>query len=309
MKPPVMAMRVVSVLPSATEIVCALGHRADLVARSEECDFPHDVTNLPAVMRARAWDGDRPSGEIDARVQRTRKKGESLYELDIPLLRGLCPELLLTQNLCGVCSVTDEEVAAACASAGVAPTIVSLTPRTLAEVWASIDTVAEALGDPSAGDAVSRALRLRSSKSGASATRPRVAVVEWLDPPILAGLWTPDIVLSGGGIPLRVGAGEPGIRTTWESLRALDPDLVILSPCSFSVARTQRELDNPWVASRVGTLAPRLGTFVADEAYFSRPGPRLADGIDLVRHLLTGDAWDPPMPIFRLPAPPSETAS
>lgn len=292
-------MRVVSVLPSATEIVHALGHGPELVARSSECDYPDEVRSLPVVMRPRTWDADRPSREIDERVRSARSRSESLYELDVPLLRDLKPDLLLTQDLCGVCSVTEEEVVSACAIAGVHPRIVSLTPRNLSEVWTTIETVGQALGDADRGRALADSLRIRTQS--APSTGRRVAVAEWLDPPILAGLWTPDLIEAAGGVPVGPNASEPGRRTTWLDMARNAPDLVILSPCSFSVERSNRELErDPAVRASVRAVGPRLGSFVADEAYFSRPGPRLADGVELIRNLLAGEAPSGPMPVERL---------
>jgi iron complex transport system substrate-binding protein len=293
-------MRVVSVLPSATEIVFALGHGPELVGRSAECDWPPEVRDLPVVMRAKTWDADRPSQQIDARVQKARAGGESLYELDIDLLRKLEPDLLLTQDLCGVCSVTDAEVAAACAKADVAPLILSLTPRTLADVWRSVDSVGRALDDPTRGAALSRELRERTRAPRASGPRPTVAVVEWLEPPILAGLWAPEIVRAAGGEILGTRRGKPGVRTSWQAVAGMAPDLVIVSPCSFTVERSRRELRDPELGREVGRVRPPRGMYVADEAYFSRPGPRLADGVDLVRNLLEGTSWEPPIPVERI---------
>jgi len=290
-------MRVVSVLPSATEIVFALGHGSELVGRSAECDFPIAARELPVVMRPRTLDGDAPSQEIDARVREARGRNESLYTLDVPLLARLRPDLLLTQDLCGVCSVTEDEVWEACSRAGVAPAIVALTPRTLPEVWSSIESVGEALGDPRAGRELARRLRFRAPPRAGHDRDPSVLVVEWLDPPILAGLWTPEIVRAGGGRSLGPASGEPGERTSWERLRTLDPDLVIISPCSFSTSRTRRELEDPRLHRAIAGLSPPRGIFLADEAYFSRPGPRLADGADLVRNLLEGRTGGTPMPV------------
>jgi iron complex transport system substrate-binding protein len=300
-------MRVVSLLPSATEIVCALGHRADLVARSAECDFPAEVNTLPAVMRPTALDADEPSRAIDARVREVRGRGESLYTLDIPALRALRPELLFTQDLCSVCSVTDREVAEACSVAGIAPRIVSLSPRTLPEVWDSVAAVADALGDPPAGARLCSSLRARSERRGAG-QGPRVAVVEWLDPPILAGLWTPEIVRAGGGRPIGPDPGTPGTRTDWAALRSESPDLLILSPCSFSVPRTLRELEDPSLAAALGRVEAPRGVVVADEAYFSRPGPRLADGVELIRGLVEGRPGPAPMPLARWSSAPGAAA-
>lgn len=291
-------MRVISVLPSATEIVVALGHGSELVARSSECDFPEGTRGLPVVMRPRTWDRDRPSKEIDTRVRSSRARGESLYELDVALLRDLKPDLLLTQDLCSVCSVTEEEVASACAIAGVRPRVVSLTPTRLSEVWDTVETLGRELGDEAQGMSLARSLRSRSDRR--PSTGARVAVVEWLDPPILAGLWTPDLIEAGGGVSIGPRTAEPGQRTTWPAIARANPDLLILSPCSFSVSRTHQELDDPILLDAVRGVRPRLGTFVADEAYFSRPGPRLADGAELVRRLLEGRGAGGPMPVGSL---------
>ncbi len=302
-------MRVASVLPSATEIVCALGHEGELVARSAECDYPASVSRLPAVMRPRTLEVDRPSAEIDARVTAARRAAESLYVLDVPLLRDLGPDLLLTQDLCGVCSVTDAEVADACSRAGIAPRIVSLTPRTLGDVWASVDTVADAVHDPARGRSLVSDLRRRSAATPASGPRPRVAVVEWLDPPIVAGLWVPEMIRRAGGTPVAGADGEPGVRVTWPELRSLAPDLVVLSPCSFPVERTRHELDLESLSREVEGAAGSRGVFLADEAYFSRPGPRLADGVELLHHLIAaGPEWAAPMPVEPWPASGPEVA-
>jgi iron complex transport system substrate-binding protein len=291
-------VRIVSLLPSATEIVCALGHGEELVGRSSECDYPPEVTSLPAVMRPKTLDVGAPSRAIDARVQATRGRGESLYELDIAMLRGLRPDLLLTQDLCGVCSVTEAEVAGACAVAGITPEVVSLTPRNLEDVWASIERVAGSLKDPEAGRNLVRRKRPHP-ETEAPLPRRRTAVVEWLDPPILAGLWTPDMVQAAGGEPFGPGSGEPGRRTSWEALRSASLEVVVLSPCSFTVDRTLDELRDSRLARAVDRAAPPDGIVVADEAYFSRPGPRLSDGVDLVRDLLHGTAPRGPMPVAR----------
>jgi iron complex transport system substrate-binding protein len=289
-------MRVVSVLPSATELVFALGHGSELVGRSEECDHPAEVRRLPAVMRPRTWDAGLASATIDARVQRVRAGGESLYTLDVPLLASLAPDLLLTQDLCGVCSATPDEVVAACRRAGVAPKIVALTPRTLADVWDGARVVGEALGDASAGEDLAHELAGRGGRTAVSGEL-RVAVVEWLDPPILAGLWTPRMVEVAGGRYLGPAEGEVGRRTTWPEIARLAPDLLILSPCSFSVPRTREELRERALGASVAAVQPPAGILVADEAYFSRPGPRLADGVELLAHALRREEWRPPMPV------------
>jgi len=296
------------VLPSATEIVCALGARDELVGRSAECDHPPGVEAVPVVMRPRTLDADRPSGEIDRRVRAARANGESLYTLDVELLRSLRPDVLLTQDLCGVCSVTAEEVTTACASAGVRPEVVSLSPRTLEEVWGTFATVGEAIGRPREARELTERSRTLATREGPP-PRSRVAVVEWLDPPIVAGLWTPDIVRAAGGIPVGPAPGEVGARVGWPELSALRPELLILSPCSFSVSRTERELADPRTAQAVRAVGAKLGTFVADEAYFSRPGPRLVEGVRLVRSLLDGSPLRSSMPVSPWSSPEERAAA
>ncbi len=295
-------MRVVSLLPSATETVCTLGQGHRLVGRSEECDYPAEVQRLPVVMHARTLDSSRPSAEIDARVQAVRSSDESLYTLDIPRLAELAPDLILTQDLCRVCSVTDTEVLDACRKARVDPAIVSLTPRRLGDVWDSIETIGAALSAAPAARTLAEELRGRARARGPGTSRPRVAVLEWVDPPILVGLWGPDIIEAGGGAPVLGEGGEPGVRTTWAEIARLAPDLVVVSPCSFGVPRTRREIAGAPEASHVlHALRPRLGVWLADEAYFSRPGPRLIDGVELIRDLLDGRAPRAPMPGERWP--------
>jgi iron complex transport system substrate-binding protein len=296
-------MRILSLLPSATEIVCALGAESELVGRSEECDYPARVQRLPILMRARRLDADRPSGEIDRRVRAMRDAGQSLYELDLDGLKVARPDVLLTQDLCGVCSVTEREVAEACRTVGVSPHVLSLSPRSLTEVRESIRSIGEAIGRPEEARRLVEGLaRLEAGTprpGRPDRAAPRVAVVEWVDPPILAGLWTPEIIRRAGGIPVGPEPGTPSARSDWAALANERPDLVIVSPCSFAVTRTRSETAVPSVAQGLRRLGPSAGVWLADEAYFSRPGPRLWDGIDLVGRLLNGDARTLPMPVER----------
>ena len=279
-------------------MVVALGGRGQLVGRSEECDFPPEVRSLPVVMRAKTLDREAPAGEIDARVSETRRRGESLYTLDLPLLRSLGPDIILTQDLCGVCSVTEAEVIDACRAVALDPTVISLNPRRLTEVKDSIGRVAAAIGRPEDAEALQRRFERPASRAGAKA-RKRVAVVEWLEPAILAGLWVPDMIELSGGTSVGPSAGEPGQRLDWVDLRRMEPDLVIVSPCSFDVRRTAEELRR---SQRTRADLPKApdGCWLVDEAYFSRPGPRLADGVELLQRLLRHDSTsDLPMPAER----------
>ena len=271
------------------------------MGRSAECDYPASVRDLPVVMSARTEDRDRPSVEIDQRVRGARARGESLYRLDVDLLRRLRPDVLLTQDLCGVCSVTEAEVVEACVQAGLRPRIVSLSPRTLEEVWNSVETVGGAIERAPAARALASKLRHRVDR-GVGASRRRVAVLEWVDPPILAGLWTPAMIGLAGGVPLGPASGQPGLRTDWPGVEALRPDLLVVSPCSFSVRRTASELNGTGLGSELLRRAGPASVYLADEAYFSRPGPRLADGVELLRGLLQGAPAEHPMPVERFDA-------
>ncbi|MCI4318791.1 MAG: cobalamin-binding protein [Thermoplasmata archaeon] len=297
-------------LPSATEIVFALGRGRELVGRSAECDYPPQVRQLPVVMQARGAAVDDSSGAIDRTVRSTRARGESLYRLDLDLLGSLRPDLILTQDLCGVCSVTPEEVTAACRSTGLDPTIVALTPRSLEEVWSSVTVIGEAIG--ATDEAVRLAAELRERTSVAPPKldpAPRVGVLEWLDPPILAGLWAPEMVALAGGSYLGPSPGQVGERTSWEDVAQQAPDLLVLSPCSFPVERTVAELRVLGTLSRWASAPPALGIWVVDEAYFSRPGPRLANGVELLRALTHRTAVPDGPPVWRWGTAPEEVAA
>jgi iron complex transport system substrate-binding protein len=294
-------VRIVSLLPSATETVAALGQARNLVGRSSECDVPRSVLGLPAVMRPRVWDPDRPSAEIDDRVRRTRAAAVSLYELDVPALARLRPDLVLTQDLCGVCSVTESEVEEACAAAGIRPKVLSHSPRTLPEVAETVEAIGAAIGERAGAKSIARAMLAKPAPL--QPHPPRVAVVEWLDPPILAGLWAAEMVGRAGGVSVGPAAGKVGERTTWSSIAERRPELVVLAPCSFSVERTVRELGRSTLGSELLGLRVRRGTWVVDEGYFSRPGPRLSDGIRVVRSLLGESRDDRPMAIQRWDPP------
>lgn len=302
-------MRVVSLLPSATEIVCALGAESELVARSEECDYPPTVRRLPVVMRARDLDAGRASREIDERVHRTLSAGESLYELDLARLRELRPDIVLTQDLCNVCSVTEDEVRAACRQLGHPADVLSVSPRRWNDVRESVRSIGEAIHR--AGEAetlIQRTFDAPGSPTSDSGPRRSIAVVEWLDPPILAGLWVPDMIELAGGRALGPPAGSAGVRTSWSDIASVRPDLLVLTPCSFGVDRTRREIARGGLGSRLAGVAARLGTYLADEAYFSRPGPRLERGVELLRDLLEHRAPGAPMPVERYEVAAPEVA-
>ena len=286
-------MRIVSLLPSATEIVAALGLGNRLVGRSAECDWPPQVAALPVVTAARI-DSEQLSGaEIDAAVRDAVLDGSSLYSVDAGLVRELAPDVVVTQDLCRVCAVSSDEVrrieALDCE-------VVALDPHTLAEVEDSVRSLAARLGATAAADGVVAGMR-RTIASAASAVEGRaprrVFLAEWHDPPFAAGHWLPEMVELAGGTDVLGAAGRPSRPVTWEEVRDAAPDLVVLAPCGFDAERARRE------SAAVKVSCPVV--CVDANAYYSRPAPRLAHGVAQLAHLLHPDAApDPGLPAFRL---------
>jgi iron complex transport system substrate-binding protein len=268
-------VRIVSLLPSATEIVAELGLAASLVGRSEECDWPPEVRRLPVVTASRV-DSTRLDGRsIDASVRAAIANGESLYALDEELLDGLRPDVVVTQDLCRVCAVSSAEVC------DVGARLVSLDPRTLAEVAQSVRELAAALGVPDRGDEVAhRMLERISTVRDRVAGLPsrRVFVAEWLDPPFASGHWIPEMVAAAGGHDVLGRAGEPSRSTTWDEVKAAGPELVVLAPCGFDAERAARE------AEELRLPAPSVA--VDANRYFARPAPALADGVEQLARIL-----------------------
>ncbi len=283
-------MRVVSFLPSATEILFALGRGEYLVGRSHECDHPPEALSRPVVMRARKDLATLDSRAIDGYVRASMAKKEELYEVDEEQLRSLEPDLVLTQDLCAVCSVTPGTLEDALGRLPKRPQALILSPTRLEHLFRDTQKVAEAIGDAARGITQAsewkrRLARVKAEPKGSSS--PRVLVLDWLDPPILAGLWVPDMVRAAGGTPLGPKPGAPAQRSDWDAVRGLGADLVVLSPCAYSLERTERELSRQ-ATHPLGDLHPERGTWLADEAFFSRPGPRLLEGVELLSDLLQG---------------------
>jgi iron complex transport system substrate-binding protein len=284
-------VRVVSLLPSATEIVAELGCLELLVGRSEECDWPPEVAALPIVSRARVeTSSSLSSRDVDDVVREAVAGGRSLYVVDEALVDGLRPDLVLTQDLCAVCAVASGELCALDV-----PTL-SLDPRTLEEVAASVERVGEALGFAERGR--ERAARMREEIEGVRSTvrglpRPRVFVAEWVDPPFAPGHWIPELVEAAGGENVLGTAGEHSYRIDWDDVRAAEPDLLVLAPCGYAAVRAAEEPLPPDVAPRV--------VAVDANAYYARPAPRLVEGARQLAHLLhPAEAPDPGVPAIEL---------
>jgi len=285
-------MRIVSLIASATEIVCRLGLEQHLVGRSHECDYPESIKALPVCTRPK-FDVEGSSREIDQRVKGIVQDGLSVYHVDGERLRELEPDVIVTQSQCEVCAVSLRDVErAVCAWLQKCPRLVSLAPNALADVWADIENVAEALGAPDRGTEVVTELRERmaaiTARAGTLRPRPTVACIEWIDPLMAAGNWVPELVEMAGGTNLFGTAGKHAPWMTWEQLCQSGPDIIVLLPCGFDIARCRREV--PLLESRPEW--PRLRAvqtgrvFVTDgNQYFNRPGPRLVESLEILTEL------------------------
>tara|TARA_R110002124_G_scaffold105164_3_gene255885 strand:+ start:20934 stop:21860 length:927 start_codon:yes stop_codon:yes gene_type:complete len=280
--------RVVSLLPSATEIVAALGCANWLVGRSHECDFPDGIEALP-VCTAPRLDLSGSSTEIDAKVKAAVADAASVYEVLQGPLADCAPDVIITQDQCEVCAVSLADVEAAiCDWAGRETRIVSLKPMALTDVFADVERVADALGLADHGRAVADGLRDRARALTASPTGPllRVACIEWTDPLMAAGNWVPELVAMAGGEDVFGTAGEHAPWITWDDLATADPDVIVFMPCGFDLARSTAEARllmerHP----KFKTLkAARTGRVYATDAnsYFNRPGPRLVESLSLL---------------------------
>jgi iron complex transport system substrate-binding protein len=279
-------MAIVSLLPAATEIVCALGLRDRLVGRSHECDYPPGVEALPALTRARV-DSTLPSAELDAQVRRIVAERLPLYVLDDERLGALAPEVVVTQEACEVCAIAYDQVVESLQRTAPRARVVSLQPARLGEVLGDVHAVAAACGVPDRGLAVVEALtaRLRRLGADAPAERPRVAVIEWLAPPMLAGHWVPETLEAAGAVALGPLPGETSPYATWDEVRALAPDAVVVAPCGMDLPRTIAEAVP--LANVLRSVAPRV-LLMDGNAYLNRPGPRLVDAAETIAAWLRG---------------------
>ncbi|MGA2013483.1 MAG: cobalamin-binding protein [Solirubrobacteraceae bacterium] len=279
-------MRIVSLVPSATEMLFALGLGPEVVAVTHECDYPAQARGLPKVTRDVLEPG-LSAAEIDAAVRERTLAGESIYALDTDALHELAPDLIVTQSLCSVCAVSFDDVRAIAEEIDTQPMVVALDPRTVGEVLGDARTLAQATGRKDAGvDLVQRAAaridRIRLATRGAR--RPRVVALEWLDPPFAAGHWTPQLIEYAGGEDVLGLAGESSQQVAWEEVGAVSPDLVIVMPCGYDAEIAHREAE----MHRDQLAAIGAGEVVAVDAaaYFSRPGPRIIDGLELLAHII-----------------------
>jgi iron complex transport system substrate-binding protein len=279
-------MRIVSLVPSATEMLFALGLGSEVVGVTHECDFPPAVCELPKVTRD-VLPAGLSSAQIDAAVKERTLAGDSIYELDVDELEALAPDLIVTQALCAVCAVSYDDVRAIAEELEPRPTVISLDPSTIGEVLGDARTLAQATGAKDAAvelirDASSRIDHVRLAVRGAK--RPRVVALEWLDPPFVAGHWTPQMIDYAGGEDVLGFAGEHSEERSWDEVASAQPDIVIVMPCGFDAELAYREAEMH--RDQLAALGAGEAVAVDAAAYFSRPGPRIVEGLELLAHIM-----------------------
>ena len=286
-------MRIASLVPSSTELLFALGLGDAIVAVTHECDYPPAARQLPQLTRSVVPEGLSASG-IDAAVRERTQAGLALYELDEERLAALEPDLIVTQAVCEVCAVSYDDVVAAAGRLASRPRVISLDPSTLDEVLGDVPRLAEAA---QAGEAAQALLEDAAARIGAvgeavaGAPRPRVAALEWLDPIFVGGHWVPQMIDLAGGEDVLGVVGQRSRTAEWAELEAAAPDVVVSMPCGYATQRAREETQVH--AQRLRDLGARVAAVDAS-SYFSRPGPRLVDGIELLAHLLHPDRVGPP---------------
>ena len=290
--------RIVSLIASSTEIVCALGLERELVGRSHECDFPESVKRLPVCTEPKL-PVDGASYEIDQRLKALVAEGLSVYRVDAARLRELAPDVILTQTQCEVCAVSRRDVeAAVCEWTGGRPGIVSLEPNALGDVWSDVARVGEALDATPEAIALVASLQERMAavrdRAAALSRRPSIACIEWIDPLMACGNWMPELVTMAGGRNLLGEAGKHSPWMTFDDLEASDPDVIFVSPCGFDLPRARAEMPALAAHPRWKDLrAVREGrVFLADgNRFFNRPGPRLVESLEMLAEILHPDRF------------------
>jgi iron complex transport system substrate-binding protein len=287
-------MRIVSLLPSATEILFAVGAGDEVVGVTFECDFPAAARTRRIVSTTSLPEGLTPA-EIDATVGARVAAGEDLYSLDEGVLRDIDPDLVLTQDLCAVCAVAIDDVEGALEHLGCRAEVITLDPMNLEEVLASIETVGRATGHAAQAAGVVQSLRQRLERVAAATSGrrpPRMAVLEWTDPPFSSGHWVPDLVTAAGALPVLGCSGERSRRTEWAAVAAARPEVIVVAPCGYRLDGAE-ELARQIV--RAGDLPEGVPVWAVDaDAAFVRPGPRLIEGVETLAYIAHPDAVPAP---------------
>jgi iron complex transport system substrate-binding protein len=295
-------VRIVSLVPHATELLFALGAGPDVLAVTHECDHPPAALACERVTRD-VLPAGLDAAAIDAAVRERTLAGEAIYQLDRAALAALAPELIVTQALCPVCAVSYEEVEELARSMPSKPRVVALDPKTLEQTHADVGTLARETGRERQGSdlvADSAARIDRVVRAVESQRRPRVVALEWLDPVYVAGHWTPELIGLAGGEDVLGGAGEPSRTVSWDAVASAEPEVVIVMPCGYDAPRARVEAARH--ADQLAGLEATKIVAVDASAYFSRPGPRLTDGVELLAHILHPQLLpDPPVGAEALP--------
>jgi len=295
-------VRIASLLPSATEILFALGLGDSVVGITHECDFPPEAAAKPALMRPRVDPLASPT-ELDRQVRALVERGESLYVIDDKLLCSLAPDLIITQDLCHVCAASPGDLASSLSRFSVQPRVLTLQPKTLADVWDDIRRIGKATSRADEADNLARSLARRVEEIARSvasaASRPRAFCLEWLDPFYVGGHWVPEMAALAGGEDPFGQVGKPSFRVTPEEIFVAQPEIIVVMPCGYNLARTCEEFRRAKFPAGWNDLpAVRSGRVFAVDAnsYFSRSGPRLADGVAILAHLLHPECKIPEVP-------------
>jgi len=295
-------VRICSLVPGATEVLFALGLGQSVVGVTHECDWPQEAESRPRVTASHLQSGDLSSSEIDAAVAEAAREGKALYAVDEAVWEEIQADVVVAQELCDVCAVSAGEVRRLDVE------VIDYSPATLDGVLGHITALGWRLDAEGAADELTNGMRLRLARVRAALaeneTYPRVYVSEWLEPPYAAGHWVPDMVSAAGGMEIAGIAGEPPFRMRWTDVAGLEPDTVVLAPCGFDLDRTLSEVVTLDLSAHLlGTAARQESRVFAVDAngYFSRPGPRLVDGVELLAYLLHPDAYsDPGIPWSRV---------
>ena len=307
------AQRICSLLPSATEIVYALGLGDRLVAVTHECDFPAEVASLPVVTSAGVNPASMSNRELHNHVSNALHSGSSIYTLDQPLLERLNPDLILTQELCAVCAVSYDTVKDAVRHLHGDTTVLSLEPTSLGAILETIAQVGSATGTEEQAAQVVRELTSRvravEERAGRAQERPRVFTMEWMEPPFAGGHWVPEMVRLAGGVTGLVAEGQPSREVSWDEISAFDPEIIVVMPCGYHLDALELEFRlTPFPAEWGNLTAVRRGQVYAVDAtsYFSRPGPRAVDGLEVMAEVIHPELYPPQAAVGRLA--PSGTA-
>ena len=292
-------MRICSLLPSATEVIASLGLGDELVGISHECDYPPSMKHVPIMVEPVIPPHGLASAEIDSRVRQLVASGQRLYRLNDHLLRQAQPELILSQDLCHVCAITPDQLQDAIGAMPRQPTVLTLNPSSVLDVINDVVRIGDAAGRSAEGHRLAEHLRDRldavRTRVQTVSHRPRVVCIEWLSPLYIAGHWVPEMVQLAGGLDVLAQPGSPSRVVTWGEIVAAAPDVLLVMPCGFSVEKTHTELRQLMQHPDQWRLSPVLAehTYLVDaSSYFSRPGPRLIDGIELLVTILHPSGHD-----------------